>query len=105
MSKTDRQLLGQKVCQRISVMKTNNGIFVVFKAKHKIKMPIFWRNIWRSVLDIAEILPYSNIYIFSALVDVSWQTCAQNEMPKKCGQKILIVDLREFTSWTIVEFM
>ena len=37
MSKTDRQLLGQKVRQRISVMKTNTGIFVVFKTKHELR--------------------------------------------------------------------
>ena len=36
MSKTDRHLLRQKVCQRISVMKTNNGVFVVF-TKRKLK--------------------------------------------------------------------
>ena len=37
MSKTDRHLLGQKVRQRISVMKTNTGVFVVFKTKHDLK--------------------------------------------------------------------
>ena len=37
MSKTDPQLLHQKVRQRISVMKTNNGVFVVFKAKHELE--------------------------------------------------------------------
>ena len=36
-SKTDRQLLRQKVHQRISVMKTNTGVFVVFKAKRELK--------------------------------------------------------------------
>ena len=36
-SKTDRQLLCQKVRQRISVMKTNAGVFVVFKTKHELK--------------------------------------------------------------------
>ena len=30
-SKTDRHLLHQNVRQRISVMKTNSGVFVVFK--------------------------------------------------------------------------
>ena len=37
MSKMDRHLLRQKVCQRISVMKTNTGVFVVFKTKRKLK--------------------------------------------------------------------
>ena len=37
MSKKDRLLLHQKVRQRISVMKTNNAIFVVFKTKHELK--------------------------------------------------------------------
>ena len=37
MSKTDGHLLHQKVCQRISVMKTNTGVFVVFKTKHELK--------------------------------------------------------------------
>ena len=32
-----RQLLRQKVYQRISVMKTNTGIFVVFKTKRELK--------------------------------------------------------------------
>ena len=33
----DRQLLRQKVRQRISVMKSNNGVFVVFKTKRESK--------------------------------------------------------------------
>ena len=33
----DRQLLRQKVRQRISVMKTNTGVFVVFKKKRELK--------------------------------------------------------------------
>ena len=36
-SKMDRHLLRQKVRQRISVMKANNGVFVVFKIKHELK--------------------------------------------------------------------
>ena len=36
-SKTDRQLLRQKVRHRISVMKTNKDVFVVFKTKHELK--------------------------------------------------------------------
>ena len=36
-SKTDRHLLCQKVRQRISVMKTNTGVFVVFKTKRQLK--------------------------------------------------------------------
>ena len=37
MSKTDRHLLRQKVRQRISVMKTNTAVFVVFKTKRELK--------------------------------------------------------------------
>ena len=37
MSNTVSHLLAQKVCQRISVMKTNTGVFVVFKTKRKLK--------------------------------------------------------------------
>ena len=36
-SKTDCQLLRQKVRQRISVMKTNTDVFVAFKTKHESK--------------------------------------------------------------------
>ena len=36
-SKTDHHLLHQKVCQRISVMKTNTGVFVVYKTKRELK--------------------------------------------------------------------
>ena len=43
-SKTDHHLLHQKVRQRISVMKTNTGVFVVFKAKRELKYQ-FSRNI------------------------------------------------------------
>ena len=37
MSKTDRHLLRQKVRQRISVMKTNTGVFVVSKTIRELK--------------------------------------------------------------------
>ena len=33
----DRNSLGQTVDQRISVMKTNTGVFVVVKTKHELK--------------------------------------------------------------------
>ena len=36
-SKMDRQLIHQKVRQRIPVMKKNNGVFVVFKKKRELK--------------------------------------------------------------------
>ena len=36
-SNTDRQLLHQKVPQRISVMKASTGVFVVFKTKRELK--------------------------------------------------------------------
>ena len=37
MSKNDRQILRQKVGQRVLVMKTNNSVFVVFRTKHELK--------------------------------------------------------------------
>ena len=37
MSNMDRQLLRQKVRQKISVIKTNTCVFVVFKTKHELK--------------------------------------------------------------------
>ena len=37
MSNIDRQLLRQKIGQKISVMKTNTGVFVVFMTKSKLK--------------------------------------------------------------------
>ena len=37
MLKMDHHLLRQKVRQRISVMETNNGVFVVFKTNHELK--------------------------------------------------------------------
>ena len=37
MSKTASHLVCQKLCQRISVMKTNTSVFVVFKKKRKLK--------------------------------------------------------------------
>ena len=37
MSNMDCQLLRQKVHQKISVMKTNSGVFVVFKTKRELK--------------------------------------------------------------------
>ena len=33
----DRQLLRQKVCQKISVIKTNTFVFVVFRTKRELK--------------------------------------------------------------------
>ena len=37
MSNMDHQSLHQKVHQKISVMKTNSGVLVVFKAKRELK--------------------------------------------------------------------
>ena len=66
-SKTDRHLLRQKACQRISVVipenRNFNSLFVLTTAK----TPVFvfiteilwqtvWRNNWRSVSDIVKIL-------------------------------------------------
>ena len=39
--KNGSQLLCQKVCQRISVTKTNTGVFVVFKTKCELKCQFF----------------------------------------------------------------
>ena len=36
-SKTDHHLLRQKIPQRISVMKTSTGVFVVFETKRKLE--------------------------------------------------------------------
>ena len=36
-SKSDRRLSRQKICQRISVMETNAGVFGVFKTKKELK--------------------------------------------------------------------
>ena len=67
-SKIDHHLLCQKVRQRISVMKKNSGVFVVFKTKRDLKFfwkhsvfafiteilwRTFWSNNWQSVCDIA----------------------------------------------------
>ena len=34
---TDRQISRQKTCQKLSVMKANNSVFVVFQTKHDLK--------------------------------------------------------------------
>ena len=62
--KMDRHFLRQKVCQRISVMKTNTGVFVIFKSKRGLKMLILWkhrlcffsllRTFWRSFFDVIK---------------------------------------------------
>ena len=44
VSKADCQLSRQKVHQGISVMRPNNGVFVVFKTKYDLKMPILWKH-------------------------------------------------------------
>jgi hypothetical protein len=51
---TDRQISRQKTCQKLSVMKANNSVFVVLKTKHDLnlfKLPILWKQV-----SIAEIL-------------------------------------------------
>ena len=53
-SKKGPQLLRQKVCQRISVMKTNNGVFVVFKTKHESKCQFSEKTLlyyWDSLMN------------------------------------------------------
>ena len=37
-------MLRQKVRQRISIMKTNNGVFVAFKTKHELKCQFSGNN-------------------------------------------------------------
>jgi hypothetical protein len=66
-----RHLLRKKVCQSISVMKTNTAVIVVFKTKRELKCQFsgnmsafvfiteilwrtFWRNKWRSVFDVVK---------------------------------------------------
>jgi hypothetical protein len=63
--KTDRQLLRQKVCQRISVMKTINGVFVVFKTKHELKCQFSGNTspllrFFDELFDVVKILCYKN---------------------------------------------
>ena len=62
--KMDRHFLRQKVCQRISVMKTNTVFFVVFMSKRGLKMLILWkhrlcffsllRTFWQSFFDVIK---------------------------------------------------
>ena len=54
MSKTASHLVCQKLCQRISVMKTNTSVFVVFKTYRELKCQ-FSENI-ESVSLFTEIL-------------------------------------------------
>ena len=51
----NHHLLRQKVHQRISVMKTNTGVFLVFRTKHEIKCQL---HIWKHgvFVFITEIL-------------------------------------------------
>ena len=63
-NKADHHLLRKKVCQRISVMKTNTASFVVFMTKHKLKCQLsgiteilwqtFWHNKWQFVFDVVK---------------------------------------------------
>ena len=55
MSKMDRQLLCQKVRQRISVMKTNDGVFIVFKTKNELKCQ-FSGNITEIFCELFDII-------------------------------------------------
>ena len=73
MSIIDCQLLRQKVCQIISLIKTKTCVFVVFKTKPELKCQnelfhfsrysvflfsllteIIWRNNWQSIIDLVE---------------------------------------------------
>ena len=74
-SKTDHHLLRQKVCQGISVMKTNTcfqriGILIHVLSWRQQKTPVFlfiteilwgtcWRNKWQFVFDVVKNLRYS----------------------------------------------
>ena len=84
-SSMDRHLLHQKIRHIISVMKTNTGVFVVFKTKRELKcqnelfwsiilwkyqclcfhywdyLTSFWHNNWRSIIDVVERLCLSNV--------------------------------------------
>ena len=79
MSKTDRHLSRQKVCQRISVMKTNTGVFVVFETNPELKCKLsgniecvcfhywdswqaFWRDNWQSIIDVVKRLDFRNTF-------------------------------------------
>ena len=56
MSKTDRQLFRQKVCQRISVMKTNTGVFDVFKTKHELKHRVCLFSLLRFYDELFDVI-------------------------------------------------
>ena len=66
--KNGSSIITSKSLSNISVMKTNNVVFVVYKTKHQLKcqfsgntsplLRFFWRNIWRSVFDVVKILRY-----------------------------------------------
>ena len=73
-----RHLLRKKVCQSISVMKTNTAVIVVFKTKRELKCQFsgnmsafvfiteilwrtFWRNKWRSVFVVVKDSSYWNL--------------------------------------------
>ena len=57
--------LGQKVCQIISVMKTNMDVFVVFKTKHELKC----QNELPLKYHFAE---NTSFYVF--ITEIIWQT-------------------------------
>ena len=70
-SKTDHQLLCLKVRQKISLMKTNTGVFVVLKKMRELKCQFsgiteilwwtFWSNNWRFVFDVVKMLRYIGV--------------------------------------------
>ena len=73
-SKTDHHLLLQKVSQRISVKKTNTGVFVVFKTKCELKCQssgiteILWQTFWckwRSVFDVVK----DSVHIWTVILN------------------------------------
>ena len=87
----NRQLLRQKVRQKISVIKTNTYLFLLSSRQKVNKMPTwtifvlssqvfvlnteifwrtFWRNNWRSIIDVVERLRY---YFTDQISQKIWQ--------------------------------
>ena len=82
MSKTDYQLLHQKVCQRISEMKTNTlyvsrDLAFFFEDNRKVLVFVteilwqtFWCNNWRSDFEVVKILSYYKLISGLAVYDI-----------------------------------
>ena len=86
----------EPISTHCKILRTMSQLYISFKRKTVLAQPELEIKGGMSRKKLLLYL-HSNISIFPALVDVSWETCAQKKMPEKCGQKVLIIDLREFT--------